>query len=177
MTNVRLKLAPPWVTYVNEIKALFGEDPDIVIKYDNDNVELKLYVEDFVKAAALGMLLPEEKEFGNVTLFITIVPANGKALEHDFTSMTYGQIFDTVFKGNPVYSFSVDIDSVFSNVLTYVVFKNKVVQFFNDNLNDVYGNMSTLYQEIASDVFNIGRSVFFCTDKPEELGKSLTEWP
>jgi len=29
MTNIKLKLSPPWVTYVNEIKALFENDPDI----------------------------------------------------------------------------------------------------------------------------------------------------
>ena len=33
--------------------------------------------------------------------------------------------------------------------ITYVIFKNCVVQFFNDNLNDAHGLISTLYQNIA----------------------------
>ena len=62
------------------------------------------------------------------------------------------------------------------NVLTYVVFTNKVVQFFNDNLNDIYGNVTTLYQEIASDVFDIESGVFFCTDFKKEVGNER-QWP
>lgn len=36
MTDVKLKLAPPWVTFVNEIKALFGQDPQVRVVYDNE---------------------------------------------------------------------------------------------------------------------------------------------
>ena len=59
----------------------------------------------------------------------------------------------------------------------YVVFKNRVVQFFNDNLNDIYGNISTLYQEIASDVFKEISGVNYCTDIEERVGAPLGEWP
>lgn len=174
MTTMRLKLAPPWVTFVNEVKALFDEDPQIIVAYDNDAVEVKLYVNDAKKAEAIQLLLPENKNYGNVDLKITIFPAN--IGNYDFSKYTFGQIFDTAFDGNPVYSFSRDIDSVFTNVLTYVVFTNKVVQFFNDNLNDIYGNMTTLYQEIASDVFEAGESVFYCTDIKKEVGNER-QWP
>lgn len=174
MTNIRLKLAPPWVTFVNEVKALFDEDPQVRVVYDNDTVELKLYVEDAKKAEAIERLLPEFKNFGNVDLSIIVIPAN--VGNYDFSRYTFRQLFDAAFDGNPVYSFSRDIDSVFMNVLTYVVFTNRVVQFFNDNLNDIYGNMTTLYQEIASDVFEAGESVFYCTDIKKEVGNER-QWP
>lgn len=174
MTNIRLKLAPPWVTFVNEVKALFDEDPQVRVVYDNDTVELKLYVEDAKKAEAIERLLPEFKNFGNVDLSIIVIPAN--VGNYDFSRYTFRQLFDAAFDGNPVYSFSRDIDSVFMNVLTYVVFTNRVVQFFNDNLNDIYGNMTTLYQEIASDVFEAGESVFYCTDINKEVGNER-QWP
>lgn len=174
MTNIRLKLAPPWVTYVNEVKALFDDDPQVHVVYDNDTVELKLYVEDAKKAEAIQTLLPENKQFGNVSLTIKVIPAN--VGNYDFSRYTFGRLFDVAFDGNPVYSFSKDIDSVFMNVLTYVVFTNKVVQFFNDNLNDIYGNVTTLYQEIASDVFDIESGVFFCTDFKKEVTNER-QWP
>lgn len=174
MTKIRIKLAPPWVTYVNEVKALFDEDPQVRVVYDNDTVELKLYVEDAKKAEAIERLLPEFKNFGNVDLSIIVIPAN--VGNYDFSRYTFRQLFDAAFDGNPVYSFSRDIDSVFMNVLTYVVFTNRVVQFFNDNLNDIYGNMTTLYQEIASDVFEAGESVFYCTDIKKEVGNER-QWP
>lgn len=174
MTTMRLKLAPPWVTFVNEVKALFDEDPQVRVVYDNDTVGLKLYVEDAKKAEAIRMLLPLSKLYGNVSLDITVIPAN--VGNYDFSKYTFGQLFDAAFDGNPVYSFSRDIDSVFTNVLTYVVFTNRVVQFFNDNLNDIYGNMTTLYQEIASDVFDIESGVFFCTDIKKEAAAEK-QWP
>lgn len=29
MTDVRLKISPPWITYVNKLSAIFDEDPQI----------------------------------------------------------------------------------------------------------------------------------------------------
>lgn len=179
MRNIRLKLSPPWVTYVNEIEALFNPDPEIGVTYDNDNVELKLYVENGEKAQILDKLLPDTKTFGNVNLKITVVPANPYNTKLDIEYMKPAEIFNTVFDKNPVFSFVYSVDEIFTNVITYVVFVNKVVQFFNDNLNDVYGNVSTLYQEIAHDVFedaNLG-GVAYCTDVENRFGKPLGEWP
>ena len=45
MTDVRLKLSPPWLTYVSEVTALFQHDPQVNVVYDNDKVVVKLYVD------------------------------------------------------------------------------------------------------------------------------------
>ena len=179
MTNTRLKLSPPWVTFVNYVKALFENDPEIGITYDNNEVSLKLHVEDEMKAQLLDMLLPHEKKFGNVSLSVYVIPTNSTGKHYDVSNMTFGQIFDKVFDKNPVYSFSYDLVGVLSNVITYVVFFPKICQFFNDNLNDIYGNVTTLYQEVASEVFaDAGlNSVMYCTDDENKLNKPLGEWP
>lgn len=180
-TNVRFKLAPPWVIFVNEIKALFERDPEIGITYDNDAVEVKLHVENQDKAEMIALMLPTEKDFGNVTLKITVVPANGSLSdeETDYTRMRYGDIFDIMFSGNPVYKYSRTIDGILSNRLTYVVMERRVVSYFSDNLNDLFGNITTLYQEIAHDVFDGDnlRGVFFCTEPSGELGETGLQWP
>lgn len=59
-------------------------------------------------------------------------------------------------------------EGIFSNPITYIVFKNKVVQFWNDDLSDIYGNRSTLYQDIAKEIFGESSGIFFCTDKEEK---------
>lgn len=166
MTSVKLRLSPPWVTTMNEIKQLFGEDPQIKIEYDNENRIVSMYVDDGEKAEAIRNILP--CWLGD--LAIHVVPANGdrKSVPLSTPAKT---LFDMAFKGNPVYSFSYAVEGVFSNVITYVVFKNKVVQFFNDNLNDIYGNKTTLYQEIAADIFTDQNGVFFCTDVLTEADK------
>ncbi len=77
MTDIRMKLAPPWVTYVNELTVLFGCDDQINIVYDNDKREVKLYIEDAQKAAAIDYLLPDVVTYGNVSLDVIVCPANG----------------------------------------------------------------------------------------------------
>ena len=89
------------------------------------------------------------------------------------------ELFEALFGGNSAFAFVYPIDYAFSNRLIYVVFKNCVVQFFNDNLSDLHGNISTLYEDIAADVFEDADipGVFFCTDIEETVGKPLGEWP
>lgn len=177
MQDIRMKLSPPWCTYISELTALFGEDPDITIKYDNDTIKVKLYVNNEEKAQSLCTLLPFSKCFGNQELQICIIPPNSDRC-YIGSYKKAKELYETAFKGNPVLSFIHEVNGIFSNTIIYVVFKNKVVQFFNDNLNDVYGNVSTLYQEIAKDVFNKNiNGVCYCTDVDQKLTKPLGEWP
>lgn len=171
-----MKISPPWVTYVNELMALFGEDPEINIKYENELPRVKLYVSNWKKATALGLLLKRGVEFGNIYLYVEVIPPNTERVKLENCN-DYKLLFEEGFKGNPAFSFIYQVEGIFSNKIIYVVFKNKVIQFFNDNLNDVYGNISTLYQEIAKDVFDI-KGICYCTDAPKEiLKKPLGEWP
>lgn len=160
----KLRLSPPWYKFVNEVSLLFKEDEEVHIIYDEENYDLKLYVDNENKAAALAELLPEKKEFGNVTLTIEVVPCNAA---HKLTKVVNPELlYETAFNGNPVLSFIHRVSGIFVNDIVYVVFKNKVVQYFNDDLGDVYGQCSTLYQEIAKDLFPAVENVYFCTDKP-----------
>lgn len=176
MKEPRLKLAPPWITYVNEVNALFGPDPDVRITYDNNAYSLKLYVEDSRKADAINTLISGYKSFGNIEVCTEVIPANNRV---DLGTITDKELFDIAFDRNPVYAFSKEIVGPLSNKLTYVVFKNKVVQFFNDNLDDIHGIISTLYQDIADDIFEgcCLHGVFYNTDVEEKVGMPLGEWP
>lgn len=158
MNENEMKITPPWVQYANEIIALFGRDPDINIVYDNDTYTLTLRVDNHAKASAIEKLLPVAKQFGNVVLKTLIVPAN--------TAETKASIYDTAFDGNPAFSYVKQIDGVFTNPMTYVVFNKEVVQYFNDDIGDINGNRTTLYQDIAKDLFH-DDGVFFCTDTRE----------
>lgn len=165
-----LKLSPPWITYVKEVMALFGEDPEIKILYNNDECKLELMVDNHDKAEALTELLPTEKAFGNVTLKISVIPCNNLKSAPD--------LFRKAFNGNPAFHDMVTYSKAFMDTVTYVIFKKKVVQFFNDDLSDAHGNMSTLYKDIAKDVLGEKAGVFFCTDNgAENIGKPLGEWP
>ena len=160
-----LKLSAPWVVYYREIEALFGADPEITITIDEENYSVKLYVNNDEKAEALDKLLPAERTYGNVTVRTAVIPGN--PLLEKKTSL-----FQTAFEGNPVFAFTKTNEGVFTIPLSYVVFKNRVVQFFADNLQDVNGNITTLYETIAKDVFGETPGICFCTDTEEKVGPS-----
>ena len=176
MSDVRLKLAPPWITYINKLQALFDPDPQLAFNIDYDKMTVTIAGNNGDKNAALWCLLPEEKVFGNIALKIAI---DGPISNIAFT--TQKELFDTAFSGNPVYAYAVTPgDETWFYSATYVVFKNCVVQFFNDNLNDCHGVLSTLYQDIASEIFEDAdlNGVYYNTDiERGNLGKPLGEWP
>lgn len=185
MTNIRLKLSPPWVTYINKLQALFDPDPLIAFNVNlngETGPSVVLATNDGDKAAALVKLLPAEKKFGNITLSIG-VDCNTMS-NRAFVTKT--ELFETAFKGNPAFAYAIcPVEEGYNFfAATYVVFKNCVVQFFNDNLNDCHGVVSTLYEDIAEEIFEDAglEGVYYNTDievgalgKP--LGKPLGEWP
>ena len=154
------KLASPWTAYYRKIQALFGEDPDIKIVFDEEEYTLHLLVDNAEKADALMQLLPTEVNFGNVTLKVAVIPANKDVAPSRIT------LLKTAFQGNPAFSFTWSADGMFSSPIHYVVFANKVVQYYNDDLGDINGNRSTLYQDIAKEIFGESEGVHFCTDTP-----------
>jgi len=161
----RMHLCSPWVTRVSELEAMFKYDNGIKIIYDDeDKQEVKMLVDNPAKAAALAELLPQEYVFGNVTLRVTIIPSNklGFGIPH-FKSQA--DLFESAFVGNKALSFTKTLDGVFEHPLTYVVFRNEVVQYWNDDLGDIYGQCSTLFQELAKNIFGDTLGVCYCTDK------------
>ena len=167
----KLKLSPPWQTYVSEVKALFALDDEVTIMYNDEDKILKLFVDNERKADALTRLMPAEKEFGNVKIAIEIVPAN----TNDEPSLI--KDIKAALEGNCAVDFIYDADTPFG-AMHYVVFEPAIVQFYNDDMSDINGNRTTLYQEIAKDVFGVDGGVFFCTDSTtDELTKPLGEWP
>ena len=155
----------PWMSFARKLYMLFGQDPDIRLVYETDGPEIKMYVNDIIKADAINKKIPNNVEFGNVSLKITIIPSN--------TEKSNGDTFEKIFIGNPIFKGVVVDDDPISFGLTHVIFENKVVQFFDDQLNDPNGLESTLYEDIAREVFENGDGVFFNTEASDDA----TMWP
>lgn len=162
-----LKLSPPWIIYYKEIQAFFNEDPDVRVVYDADTYDIKLYVEDSDKADALSQILIQEKDFGNIVLNIIVIPANKNSIAVPSCKnvvASKASLFEEAFYGNNAVDFIETIKGIFANEITYVVFRNAVVQYFTDDLGDYSGVRSTLYQDIASEIFMNTDGIFFCTN-------------
>lgn len=166
MANSNLNLSAPWITYQHNVEALFGLDPEITIKFeeeDNGNYTMKLYVRNHDKAEALSKILPGEKVFGNIKVTNLIIPEN--AVEEESVK----DLFKVAFKDNPV------VNSVFGIVdpqtkmdRNFVLFEKSVVQYYNDDMSDPYGYRSMLYKDVAEEVFDGHPGIFFSTS-PDDL--------
>ena len=157
MNKKGLNLASPWAIFYHEIQALFEKDEDIKITFDEENYVIKLYVTGTDKAAALEELLPQEKDFGNITLKIEVIPANNE-------NPTFKELYERAFAGNPIFSYASNGYNGITADNTYIVFRKEVVQYYNDSLKDINGLCSTLHQEVAKDVFDETPGVCYCTD-------------
>jgi len=154
-TMKKVTLSAPWITFIREIELLFGKDDEVNVVVDSDELEVKLYVDNNRKAEALSRLLPVEKEFGNVKVKIAVIPSN-KAEETPLAMIAQA------FEGNPVFEGTTTVDTLMGS-FGYAVFKKEVAQFYNDQLDDIHGNRSMLYQDIAKDVLGAKDGVFYCT--------------
>ena len=156
-SEVKIKLSSPWENLYHEINTMFGKDEDIKIVINDDEKEIRLYVTGQDKADALTALLPTEYQFGNIVVNVKVIPSNEK--------LTKAQLYRKAFDGNPVFSFARSVEGIMTNPIHYVVFAREVATYFCDNLHDIYGNINTLYENIAKDLFSESDGVCFCTDK------------
>ena len=100
---LNLKLEAPWYTYQKKVKALLGQDPDIIVGEVNELTDGKtdyafdIEVLNHEKFVALDRVMPEVVEFGDVTLGITLYDEENSVSTEDGI-----EIFATIFKDNPL---------------------------------------------------------------------------
>ena len=156
--NSNLKMSAPWEILYHEIEAMFGEDPEIIVKrhYNEDDKTIAMMVNSQEKADALLEILPTSYQFGNVVVHLEIKPAN-------FDESDIVDTYAKAFKGNPVLEeiISKDIPGSEAN---FFLFRNEVVRFFADNIRDYQGKKSVLFEEIAEDIFEDRPGIYFCTE-------------
>lgn len=163
-------MSSPWVVFYREVDAMFKKDPEVHVVFDDDAVELKIFVDNAEKANAIEYLLPASKMFGIRELKIAVIPANEeieyccKRLKSDNPTINLVKAYRTALYGNTAYRDIHEVRALYNNTFTYVMFIRTVVQYFTDDLGDYNGVCSTLYENIARDIFDKTDGVYFCTD-------------
>lgn len=156
MAKEKVNLSSPWVIYYRKLESFFEQDPDVeVILEEEYQPVIRLYVDNSRKADALQELLPNEKKFGNVKVPIVVIPSNNTSSKLD--------LLKVALEGNNAVVDIETVPTVFDDI-TYVIFEKEVVQYFADDLGDLHGINSTLYQDLAKEIFGECSNLHFCTD-------------
>lgn len=158
-TETKVGLSSPWITYYRKINALFGVDPDLDVKYNDDTDDTKtISIEstNTFKIMALEKLLKPSVTFGNITVSV-------KCLVKNDEKEAVSALFKTAFSGNPHLSDIID-KKVIAVDETFVLFKKEVIQFFNDDCTDYFSNWNGLAEDILRTVMNEGILVNIGTD-------------
>jgi len=166
--STAMKLSPPWVSYHKMVLALFAEDSEVQIRniYSDDgkNYTYVVLCNTSEKAVALKTLL-KTGEFGDITV-TAIVYGPEENAEVAPSEEVNSELIEDAFFNNPIFVEMVSGGGPFE--VFYCVFARRVIQFWSDNLNDLWGNTSTLAENIAREVFVDVGNVMFCTSPFED---------
>lgn len=157
----KLKLSPPWSIFYDEISAMFKPDPEVKVVMDEKNYTIYVFVSNPKKSAAIAKILEQEKKFGRITLKVLVPPPNDD--EYKFANGV--ELYQAAFEKNPRLSYVQPKTSIFDTSF-YVVFRNEVIQYFNDDISDINSQCSTLAEYIARDIFVGTELPNFNTDYP-----------
>lgn len=165
-SDAKVSLLSPWMRHAKKIKVFFEDDDDISMTYSEDDVpRVKMFVSNPIKAMCLEKIMKHEVIFGNVTLYVDVVPSNEE--------VSLDNLFKMAFAGNPRFSeFYTEINQF--GQINYASFKPEVIQYMADDTSDIYGLESTLAEDIAREIFNDNYSVNYCTDPIDDLQPN---WP
>jgi len=149
-----LRLSPPWHTFFNFVKHAIGKDRQVKVLEMKEVSEVDFLIQietkDKDKALALATILEPYKEFGNIKVYVEVL-CFGKVVmpsEKKQNVCTLMNFYEKAFGAND-YFVHVEFKDFFGNMMLFPVFKKEVIQFFNDNLADLYQN----FNGVVADVF------------------------
>ena len=149
-----LRLSPPWYTFFNYIKHSIGADRyvDVLDMKELSNTRYLIQVDVKVKkkAAALAAILVTHRQFGNINVCVEVMH-NGqvvKPVEQTHNVCSLISVLEAALETNDYFEFA-KFEKIFSAAVIFPVFKKAVIQFFNDDLSDLYNN----FNGVAANVF------------------------
>lgn len=164
-----VKLSPPWTTIEKFLAQMFEGDDDItiypMIRKEDGSREIVIESNYADKICALSELLNNEYDFGNVKLKITYRVTN----KYCFTKNTdlYGTVIDALASTPRVEDIK-KIRNFVEDEFIVIEFAKEVIQFFNDDLQDYYGNWNGTLVDVAKKIFKSNDKILFTIAETKE---------
>ena len=153
-------LSPPWYTFRDELANTVGKTPQVAVSPlvqvgDTGSYAVAVTTANANRGVALATVLDSGQDFGNI--HVTVVVASPKGHVYSplpvVSSTQLATLERTALGGN----------SLFTTVVThpiapglpdtvFPVFTKSVVQFFDDDTSDAYGNFNDVTADVFGDV-------------------------
>ena len=162
-----VRLSPPQYTYVNFLKHSIGNDPCVDVMDIEEIVGgdylIPIHVKCREKAIALATILELHKTFGNINIFVEVCFCNQvvKPIENIENIERLVQIVRQALDTNCYFEFVRAAEPFPGLVSIFPVFKKEVIQFFNDDLSDLYANFNGVAAHVFSEVMKSTINGFF----------------
>lgn len=145
-SNAKVGLGAPWVRYGKLIINLFTKDPSIKVITDRkeDGGVYNIYIKsnECTKLAAIKKIIGEEVELGNVTIAINYEDTSKHATIEDYAE---------AFKDTGYLVACESMETPMGN-FDCPIFAKEIIQFFNDDTIDMYGNENIVVADAVREV-------------------------
>jgi hypothetical protein len=170
-------LSAPWYTVGDELAQTVGQSPCVGVgSVEGDASPYTINVKGCTQSVAesLAAILIRNYTFGNVQLHVRVLGPSGLTVQPSAARSlkdpvrTVQNYFETALAQNPLFV-AVHTGGFYFDL--FIETKKEVVQFWNDNLADYYGNTNLVAADALNDVcqssyFNNQVSVAWTTSLP-----------
>ncbi|MEW6368009.1 MAG: hypothetical protein AB1714_25565 [Acidobacteriota bacterium] len=143
-------LSPPQYGLGREIEYSFGANPCVdvsdVKEIDESHYEIDVRGCKDDVATALAAILVTDYDFGGIQVKINVLDSDGNEVQDPFADRKAAGIheirsyFEAALKGNCFFSRTRRGERFLLDAGLWVEFKKKIIQFWNDDIGDFYGN-------------------------------------
>jgi hypothetical protein len=160
-----LTLSTPYISHYNMVAAFFKGDEEVVVGYtkikQHKGYEFFIKSDNKDKIAALNKILVKDEIMENL---IQVRPRRIKLSDSKITLKD----FEVALSGNKYYKNIHTVVKGSSPEISYIMMSAEPVQFYNDQLDDYYGNKTMVVRDIMDIICVKLENVYFSTELIEK---------
>jgi len=153
-------LSPPCYTFHNYLKHSIGRDQHVDVlemeEISDDDYLISIEVMCKNKAIALATLLVPCKNFGNINVRVKVLHC-GRTVKpycRPLGARNLISIYEEALDTNYYFEF-VESEEFWGSTVIYPVFKKEVIQFYNDDLSDLFENFNGVAAMVFAEVLEL----------------------
>ena len=155
-----IKLSPPWHTFFNFVKHSVGNDRCVEVcdmkEISEREFLIQVDVKDRSRAIAMATILAPCKNFGNIDVRVEVSHCGRIVRPNDrcLNVRSLVRMFEEAFCTNNYFE-NVEAVKMFEADIIFPVFEKSVIQFFNDDISDLYSNFNGVAADVFAEVLNL----------------------